>query len=130
MRLLSAAIFCGWTAIASSQTLVEARRVPVVSKYFDERPGKSLRCDVSPIPTQLNFGLRFQAGYVVRIPMNQYLGSAHRIGALMRVIPEGGTPVYLGSTVRLPTIPKTNRVLEFAGLYLVGEGRYKVDWML
>jgi hypothetical protein len=51
---------------------------------------QALRCDVSPIKPSLNFSFRYQAGYTVAVPMNQYLGSGHGWSMLTRITPEGG----------------------------------------
>jgi hypothetical protein len=48
-----------------------------------------------------------------------------------RITPEGGQkPVYLASRVRLPPVPKTKLEAEVGGGYLLGEGRYNVNWTL
>jgi hypothetical protein len=80
----------------------------------------------------LNFGFRFQAGYVARLPLSQYSGAGHKIAILIKITPEGGDrkPVYLLQTLKLPPIQKTNQEGEIGGGYLLGEGRYTVAWML
>ena len=105
--------------------------MPPGMRNFEWRPDdKPLACYVSPLKPALNFGFRFQAGYVVRVPMNQYRGTGHRWTVLMRVTPEEGKPVYLASRYRLPDVPKTNNEVEVGGGYLLGEGRYRVSWKL
>jgi hypothetical protein len=64
------------------------------------------------------------------VPMNQYSGPGHRWAMLIRVTPESGDPVYLMSGIRLPDVPKTRISAEVGGGYLVGEGRYDVQWMM
>ena len=39
-------------------------------------------------------------------------------------------PEYLVSVLRLPVIPKSKQMLEVGGSFLVGEGKYAVDWVL
>ncbi len=87
---------------------------------------------MTPIKPALNFGFRFQAGYTVRVPLNQYFGSGHAWVAAVKIIPEEGgqSPVYLVTPFELPEIPKTNVFAEFGGGYLLGEGRYRVEWTL
>jgi hypothetical protein len=131
MRSLAIALLLASTGAA--QVIVDPARVgsmvKALERQADERP---LRCEVTPIKPSLNFGFRFQAGYVVHVPMNQYSGAGHGWAMLTRVTPEGGgqQPVYLGSRVGLPTIPKTKVDIEVGGGYLLGEGRYDVDWAL
>jgi hypothetical protein len=117
----------------AAQVIVDPARVGSMVKALERQADeKPLRCEVTPIKAALNFGFRFQAGYVVHVPMNQYSGPDHGWAMLTRVTPEGGgqQPVYLGSRVRLPPIPKTKVDIEVGGGYLLGEGRYDVDWTL
>src|SRR6202049_1309312 len=132
MRLALPAIFALCTTAAFGQILIDPGRLPSVIKNFEpEKNERALNCNVDLIPPQLNFSLRFVAGYLVRVPANQFLGSGHRLRSVLRVVPENNPqPVFLASFSRLPNIPRTARKLELAGLYHVGEGRYAVDWMV
>jgi hypothetical protein len=122
------------TGLASSaQTLVDAARIPERLKNFEPEPGeKRLRCNVVPLKPMLNFGFRFEAGYVVRVPMEQYSGPGHAWAFLARITPAGGekAPVYLVGRTRLPNVPQTKVVWEAGGAWLLGEGRYHVSWKL
>ena len=91
-----------------------------------------MRCEVSPIKPSLNFSFRYQAGYRVTVPLNQYAGSGHRWDTLTRITPDGGArkPVYLWSRFALPDVPKTNADARVGGGYLLGEGLYNVRWMM
>ena len=126
------AIACLLASACAAQVIVDPARFGSILKALERQADeKPLRCEVTPIRPSLNFGFRFQAGYVVRVPMNQY-GPGHRWGMLTRITPEGGgqQPVYLASRVRLPPIPKTKVNIEVGGGYLLGEGRYDVNWTL
>jgi hypothetical protein len=114
------------------QSVVDAVKAGPVAKYFSPQPNdKLLRCDVNSIPPRMSFGFRLQTGYVFRIPMSQYTGPGHEWDILARITPEaGGQPVYLGAGLRLPNVPKTNQTVEWGGFYWIGEGRYRVEWML
>jgi hypothetical protein len=117
----------------AAQVIVDPARFGSIVKALEPRPDeKPLRCEVTPIKPSLNFGFRFQAGYIVRVPMNQFSGPGHGWAMLTRITPEGGgqQPVYLASRVRLPPIPKTKVDVEVGGGYLLGEGRYDVNWTL
>src|SRR5204863_3564772 len=59
-------------------------------------------------------------------------GPGHLWIILSRVIPDEGdrTPVYFGNSLKLPDVPKTKAHLEFGGGYFLGEGGYKVDFVL
>ena len=54
----------------------------------NDRP---LRCDVTPQKPLLNYSFRFQAGYVVSVPMNQYQGSGHTLTTMVRITPDGSS---------------------------------------
>ncbi len=120
----------------TAQVMVSPARIQRMAKSFephaDEKP---LRCDVTPIKPTLNYGFRFQAGYVVRIPLTQYIGQGNRLTVLSRVTPKDGKPVYFAQGMSLPPIPddapdKKNQVIETGGNVLMGEGQYEVAWVL
>lgn len=116
---------------ALAQRLIPPSRIPENLRPFAPTPGdEPLECEVSQLRPTLNLNFQFQAGYAVRIPMRQYRGPAHGWAILVRVTPEGGSPVYLGSRILLPNVPETKVEMEVGGGYLLGEGRYKVAWEL
>jgi hypothetical protein len=116
---------------ARGQVRLDPARMAASVLDFDVKPDeKPLRCEVRPLRPTLDFSFRFQAGYMVRVPMNQLPGKGHAWGVVVRVTPEGGASVYLGHRTRLPEVPKTNAELELGGGYLLGEGRYRVAWKL
>jgi hypothetical protein len=119
---------------APAQIIVNPLRLRnVIGQLESAQPGEqALRCDVSPIRPSLNYSFRYQAGYTVSVPMNQYLGSGHGWSMLTRITPEGGDrkPVYLLSRIPLPTVPKTNAQSVVGGGYLLGLGVYSVRWLM
>jgi hypothetical protein len=117
---------------AIAQDLIDPAKHAAFAGYFDaHKDDRPLRCEVIAIRPALNFSFRFQAGYVFRVPMNQYQGPGHRWNVLTRVTRQGGgAPSILGAEYRLPRVPKTKAVAELGGFFLVGEGSYTVDWML
>ena len=114
----------------SGQILVDPRRVPELEKRLDSFETAKLRCEVTPFKPRMDFGFRFQAGYVIRVPMQQYEGEGHGWAVYARVTPEGGKPTYLLSVQKLPKIPKTKAELESGGSFVLGEGKYTVDLTL
>jgi hypothetical protein len=120
-------------SVCAAQSIVDSTRFASVLENLEPRAGeKPLRCEVTPIKPSLNFGFRFQAGYVVRVPMSQFSGPGHGWAMLTRITPRGGgqQPVYLAGRVRLPSIPTTKVDVEVGGGYLLGEGRYDVKWAM
>src|SRR5258708_39217368 len=84
---------------ASGQSIVNEERLAPGMRSFEARPNEPvLRCEVNPIRPILNFSFRFQAGYVFRVPMDQYEGSGHGWAILAKITTEGdGKPVFLAS---------------------------------
>jgi hypothetical protein len=119
-------------AAAHGQYRVNPEQLSQSMRNMEWRPDdQPLNCSVSAIKPALNFGFRFQAGYIVRVPMGQYRGKGHRWSILTRVTPEGGRPTYFLARYGLPEIPpRTNTELEVGGGYLTGEGEYTVSWKL
>jgi hypothetical protein len=120
--------------MAPAQSIVNPNRLRgLVAQLEAGHAGEqALRCEVSTIKPSLNFSFRYQSGYMVTVPMNQYLGSGHGWTVLTRITPEGGArkPVYLISQTALPQVPKTNVQARVGGGYLLGEGAYDVRWMM
>jgi hypothetical protein len=84
-----------------------------------------------PLRPVLDFSFRFQAGYVVRVPLNQYHGAGHHWIVITQVQAEsGGQPVYFLDRLNLPSIPESNAVGEAGGGYVLGEGSYRVLFAL
>lgn len=119
---------------APAQSIVNPNRLRGALAQLDAPPvgEQPMRCEVSPIKPSLNFSFRYQAGYRVTVPLNQYAGSGHRWDTLTRITPDGGArkPVYLWSRFALPDVPKTNADARVGGGYLLGEGLYNVRWMM
>jgi hypothetical protein len=116
-----------------AQTLVEPARVPpALAAVFTANPvEQQLRCEVTPVQPALDFRFRFQAGYSVNVPMEQYLGPKHGWAIFTRVTPPDGKPAaYLTARVRLPDVPPTKVKIDTFGGFLVGPGRYHVEWAL
>jgi hypothetical protein len=114
-----------------AQTLIDPTRLPSSVRELAPQPGdQPLRCEVTPMKPSLDFSFRFQTGYSIGVPMAQYFGPGHGWLIVTRVTPQNGTPVWLAARVRLPEVPLTTVVTDtFAG-FLVGAGRYRVDWAL
>jgi hypothetical protein len=120
------------SAASFGQIMVTERRLGNTLRAFaDPAPAQTLHCSVSPIHPQLNYGFRFQAGYVVTIPMNQFEGAGHRWRMITRITPDADhRPVYLMSGFALPAVPLPKMEVEVGGGYLLGEGVYQVRHVL
>ncbi len=116
---------------AQGQVRRDPASLPPRLRDFSAQPGEQkLSCSVREIRPELNFSFRFQAGWVVSVPMKQYVGARHRWTVVSRITPEGGTPTYFTNNLRVPVIEKSNSEAQMSGTFLVGEGRYQVEWKL
>jgi hypothetical protein len=116
-----------------AQTLIDPGRItPQLTRAFRVSPvEEALRCEVTPVQPALDFRFRFQTGYSINVPMDQYLGPHHGWVIVTRVTPpDGKTASYLVARVRLPDVPATNIKMDFFGGFLVGAGRYHVEWAM
>ncbi|HUS07538.1 MAG TPA: hypothetical protein VMZ52_14620 [Bryobacteraceae bacterium] len=129
--LLSLVIVSG---LAYAQKIVAPEKIPRKIKEIVDQPQvkQSLACEVHAIKPALNFGFRFQSGYVARVPLQQYRGPGHLWAVVAKVTPEGGDrrPAYLVNVVNLPNVTETKQLAELGGGYLLGEGRYAIEWTL
>ena len=92
-----------------------------------------LPCTVTSERAFLGFDLRFHSGFETRIPLAELAGNENLLTILFRVIPlgEGSLPTYFLQRIRVPSIEeeaKGDAVLQ--GGFDVGEGRYRVDWLM
>jgi hypothetical protein len=128
MRLLILAALLAWAA--SAQTVVSPADIPAAKKRLDSGLNeKPLRCYVDRSKAELKFGLRFQAGYVLGVPLVQYSGTGHSWQIYLRVTPEGGEPTYLSDRFELPALVDAQYNGETSGTFLLGEGRYQTEFV-
>jgi hypothetical protein len=128
-QLIIATLLAG---MASAQTAVNPADIPTAIKALQSHEGeKNLRCEVEPTKPILNFGLRFQAGYLLEVPLVQYSGAGHTWTITLRITPEGGgEPAYLTDRDSLSNTSRAEFTAQMTGTFLVGEGRYHVDFMV
>jgi hypothetical protein len=112
----------------SAQVTYESKYETVLRKAFDADPGASrLECEVTPIRPVLDFSLRFQTGFAIDLPSDQF-DRPHSFGVVvLRVTPEHGQPAYLMSRVSLPDTAKTKLDGHVRGGFVVAEGKYNVE---
>jgi hypothetical protein len=128
MRQLIFAALLAWAG--SAQTVVSPAGIPAAKKRFEQNPnGKILRCDVDHSKAELNFASRFQAGYVLGVPLVQYSGTGHWWRIHLRITPEGGEPTYLTDRFELPALVDSQYTGKTSGTFLLGEGRYEAEFV-
>jgi hypothetical protein len=126
-------LFAVSVCLLPGQALVDASSIPENIRDMTPEPSAGrLKCAVTPVKPRLNYSFRFQTGYVLDIPLQQYVGKGHAIATLLRVTPESSErdPYYLLSRTQLGEVPPTKSILEMAGGYVVGEGKYRVDMLV
>jgi hypothetical protein len=129
MRVLVLAVLLAGTV--SAQIVVSPADAAAAEKSLAAHDGQpALRCDVAPIKPTLNFGLRFQAGYRLDIPLIQYNAVGHSWTIAVRITPEGATPTYLTDSANLLPGTRPDGAAEITGTYLLGEGHYHAELAL
>ncbi len=96
-------------------------------------PRKDLPCSVTPTKTaQVGFDLKFHGGYEVTVPMKDLAGQENLLTIIFRVTPvKNGEPTYFIQRIKVPEIADDAKGdAAFFGSFDVGEGSYKVDWLM
>ena len=127
------AIAAAWSTMASAQVLIEPGKLPRLVERLDPRPDDHpLACEVTPTPPALDFALHLQTGYLYHVSLDQFQGAGHKWIVMTEVTPVSGeaVPARLIDTVELPAVSQRGAESEGRGAFLVGEGRYRVRWML
>ena len=116
--------------VVFAQSTVEPALVEAVRERMDATAAlPRLRCEITPVPPALTFGLRFLTGYRIEFPLRQFHGIGSDVNVLVRVTPDDRRPIYLGSTTRLPQAPEEFDG-QIVGTFVVGEGGYRLEAMV
>jgi hypothetical protein len=92
-----------------------------------------LPCEVNPGKPLLGFDLKFHSGYDVIVPLRELAGSENLLTILFRVTEakEGAASTYFIHRVRVPAIEEEAKGDAYlTGTFDLGEGAYKVDWLM
>src|ERR1700759_4454783 len=91
----------------------------------------SLPCHIELRSPALNYAFRFDSAYIIRCPIRIFEGEENMVRVLLRVTPQGGSPVALGRSYLVPaalpstkviTFRKLSTELNFTGGFSTGEG--------
>jgi hypothetical protein len=92
----------------------------------------SLGCRLSPVKPAIGLDLRFHSGYWVAVQLQTIAQRAGELRTLVRVTPvaQPDRPVFLARSIAVPQLdPGANGEAQLKGEYVVGPGRYRVDWL-
>ena len=108
--------------------------VRTFEKALAEHRQRPLACHVEALQPRLGYSFRFFAGFYSTVPARQFEpGKGNRMVAFFRVTPElGGEQHFFFHPLNMPAIPEDpGKVqLEAGGGFYVGDGNYRVDWVL
>ena len=100
----------------------------------DEHGKRPLSCHVEAIQPRLGYSFRFFTGFYATIPARQFEpGKGNRMVAFLRVTSSATEEVhYFFHPLNVPKIPDDpgRTQLEAGGGFYIGDGNYKVDWLL
>lgn len=115
----------------------EGRRLAeAFDREWSRKDASRLPCQMTRYQPQLDYGLRLWAGYGASLSAAELTGRPdERMAVTFRITPQNrSSPVYFYQNVPVPPLPagaSPGKVrLEIGGGFLLGEGRYRVDWML
>jgi hypothetical protein len=94
---------------------------------------QDLPCSVISIKPILGFDLRFHSGYEVSVPLRELAGSENMLTMLFRVtsLDPAAQPIYFIQRIRVPSIEEDAKGdAYFQGGFDLGEGRFKVEWLM
>ncbi len=129
--------------VARSQNLIEGlnRSHPLQLRQTDmvalesTVPRSDLRCNVVPIKPKLDLDFVFHSGFRVITPLKDVNreGQGNELTTVFRVISEDSPddPIYMSQKVRIPPGETSEgHALEIVGAFVLGEGRYRVNWLM
>lgn len=102
---------------------------------------RSRAVEFEPLPCKLydrnpvlDFEFRFFTGYTVVVPVKELIGPSRMVRVELEITPltpEDAEPVELSSETMTDVIPEGAKgKIEINGSFVVGEGDYRVDWLL
>jgi hypothetical protein len=120
--------------LAKAQEPLNAADSERMGHILDSGPPPGLlHCSIQPRKPMLDFAFRFDVGYIVSCSLSAFGGRASKIFVVVRVTPEGGKPLLLGESYRLPQVTPTAKSsnlkqdVQMSGGFAVGEGQYQVE---
>lgn len=122
-----------WAGMGFAQKVTDPQQLPAAVREFDApQEHASWQCTVEPIKPALNFSFRFQTGYRMGATLNANPAGGRHWLLAFRVTPEGGQrkPIYFTDSIDPPASAPPGSPAQTSGLFLLGAGRYHVNWNL
>jgi hypothetical protein len=94
---------------------------------------QDLPCSVISIKPVLGFDLRFHSGYEVTVPLRELSGSENMLTMIFRItsLDPPAPPAYFIHRLKVPAIEEDAKGdAYFQGGFDLGEGRFKVEWLM
>ncbi len=140
-RLFAALFWAGFAVSLSGQERFGAgpdRRLHVLAgdrAVLSSGVNRSdLQCRVEPLEPRLDFELKFQAGYLIHVPMSELASDGDRLNVLFRIRPleaEASDAVYFTQYFHVPPIEEDAKGnVTLPGRYVLGPGKYRIDWLM
>jgi len=134
--VVCAAGLCGQSRIQESATGAVLLNQNDLSVLEGGEKRRDIACKVTPRRAEMGFDLRLRSGYDVELTLEGSGPVSPELMVIARVRPVGseGKELHLYQRLRVP-IPEGGIRQEsftggFSGAFLVGEGKYAVDWLL
>ncbi len=98
-----------------------------------------LQCRVEPLDPRMDFELKFQAGYLIHVPMAELAADGDRLSVLFRIRPlteeaaekKADAALYFTQYFDVPPIEEGAKgSVTLPGRYVLGPGRYRIDWLM
>ena len=133
--VLASAILANGQVLLTSSVSGSALRILNTDQAVFEagEPRNDLPCSVISMKPVLGFDLRFHSGYEVSVPLRELAGSENMLTMLFRVssLDANSSPVYFLHRMKVPAIDEEAKGdAYFQGGFDIGEGRYKVEWLM
>jgi len=122
---------------AKPQKLVTPEQTSAANRLFDSRATQNtLPCRFRTWQPHLDFNFRFVTGFDITARFGEF-AIGEGLLAILKVTPEGSSPVLLAETFEIPQVPRTmagqplmSMELTMGGGFAMGEGQYAVELLL
>ncbi len=138
LRLVLAGCGLWQPAPAAAQLPLSPSAEESFSRLFEKSSNSGrLTCQVQLFKPFFDFSFRYEFGYVIECPLNQFGGKQTTIATLLRITPKGADPTLLGQSFTIPAMPRAREGkvdfrhlhadVEFSGVFAAGEGEYEIE---